>query len=86
MSQRDEIASIELEQTPRWVAEHLMRLCDRVDQLESDLAAALRGTAERTQMLRTLADQIAAIEAHLMRDAESQAAAEDNATGMEITP
>lgn len=86
MSQRDEIASIELEQTPRWVAEHLMRLCDRVDRLEWDLAAALRGTAERTQMLRTLADTIAAIEAHLMRDAESQAAAEDNATGTEITP
>lgn len=83
MTQRDEIAAIELSQTPRWVAEHMMRLCERVDRLESDLADALRGTAERTQMLRKLGDRIDAIELHLMRQAESDATRIDEESGKE---
>lgn len=83
MNQRDEIGAIELERTPRWVADHMMRLCERVERLESDLAAALQGTAERTQMLRKLADQIDAIEQHLMRQAEADAEAADQAKGIE---
>lgn len=32
--QADRIAAIELENTPRWVAEHMIELCRRIEELE----------------------------------------------------
>lgn len=77
MRPQDFIASIELDRTPRWVADHLIAAHDRIDALEAALKAALEGTAERTNMLKKLADQIEVIEQWLMRQAEANAAAAD---------
>lgn len=32
--QADQIAAIELENTPRWVADHMIELCRRIEELE----------------------------------------------------
>ena len=71
--QREEIAAIELENTPRWVAEHMIRLCDRIQKLETELNAACEGSYQRISFLNMLLDRVEAIEAHLGRQSEEKA-------------
>lgn len=85
-TQQDEIAAIQLEQTPRWVAEHLIRLCERVERLEADLKAATTGSDERYALLRQIKDRIDTVEQFLMAEAEREAQNADEQSGTETTP